>query len=155
VIFCIYQGGNEDMKTLTGFARIVAVIVVVGCLMTCDSYNIVEPRFYSDSDIVELSVCPPDKSDPPDPIRPAAYAASVCWLDEDNKKMRVTLHMPESNDYLISLVGSAGNTLRTLNGSGVGVIDVVFDASGVLEDGVYGVSVIVGDWQDATWFEIE
>ena len=144
------------MRMLARAVRIAVVIAAVVCLTTCDSYNIVEPRFYSDSDIVEISTCPADKSDPPDPIDPTEFSADVCWTDKTDRDMRIDVQLPRESDLKVTIVGSAGNAVATVaDGSfSAGLIRITYDAS-PLEDGVYAVSAVAGDWQDAIWFEIE
>ena len=144
------------MRMLDVAIRIAVVIAAIVCLINCDGYNIVEPRFYSDSDIVDIPICPAEKSDPPDPIYPTELSSSICWTDETNRVMRIDLQLPRDSYVTVTIVGSAGNTVATLvdGNSFVGLHRITYDASS-LEDGVYAVSAVAGDWQDAVWFEIE
>ncbi len=116
---------------------LIAVAIAVFCLASCDSYNIVEPRFYSEKDIVDFQ-----------------------WTDTSHRMLIIKFTLPEALHYHLCILGSAGNVVRCYEGMGcVGLNVITWDGKDnegkKVEDGIYAISLKAGDLKTVTWFKID
>jgi hypothetical protein len=116
---------------------LIAVTMAIFCFASCDSYNIVEPRFYSEEDIVDVQ-----------------------WEDASHRRLNIAFTLPEALPYQLYILGSAGEVVRSYKGMGCAGLNVITwdrkDSNGEeVEDGVYAVSLKAGEYKSVYWFEID
>lgn len=116
---------------------LIAVAMAIFCFASCDSYNIVEPRFYSEDDIVDVQ-----------------------WGDASHTWLDISFTLPWVSPYKIYILGSAGNIVRSYGGMGdVGVNVVTWDRKDNhgrrVDKGVYAISLKAGIFKALTWFKID
>jgi hypothetical protein len=116
---------------------LIAVTMVVFCFASCDNYNIVEPRFYSEDDVVDVQ-----------------------WADASHKWIAIAFTLPYASPYKVYVLGSAGNVVCSYEGMGdVGVNVVIWDVrdknGGRVDKGVYAILLRAGIFKALTWFEID
>jgi hypothetical protein len=158
----VRSGGIYTVKS--NLAVIIAAIVVC-CVFSCDKYNVVEPRFYSEDDIVNipvcegiggkaLSLCPEDNviihEIPPD------FYLSMCWLNKAERTLFVYCGLPTASYIEIHLLGSSGYVVQTLIDSSLEA-GMVYDTLSLksYEDGVYAIRMNACGYEGTVWFEIE
>ncbi|MCK4461146.1 MAG: hypothetical protein KAW46_05045 [candidate division Zixibacteria bacterium] len=151
-------------KLITQVSPIAVTLLAIACL-SCDDYNIVEPRFYSEDEIVEFADCARDPFVEPtgaafDSITivlpkliPALYAVDGCWYNRAEGVLAVFVALPEAGPTKVSILNSGG-----------GVEAVLFDGSeqaGYLvfpwvakKDGVYAIS-LQARFSVVLWFEVD
>lgn len=147
------------------FAISLLAIVFVGC----DDYNIVEPRFYMEDDLVEIRDCGGDPFVEPEEgidddgnrifvvqpkLIPTMFSVDACWHKRDEGIMAVFFALPIASSVTMSILNSGG-----------GVEEVLFDGSEqagyyvvpwvVEKDGVYALSLQTERWIMAVWFEVK
>jgi len=116
---------------------LIAVVLTIICLANCDSYNIVEPRFYSEEDIVDVQ-----------------------WEDASHTWLNISFTLPFARPYKLYVLGSAGNIVRSYEGMGnTGLNVITWDGKdnngGRVEKGVYAILLKAGNLKTVTWFEID
>ena len=116
---------------------LIAVTMVIFCFASCDSYNIVEPRFYSEEDIVDVQ-----------------------WEDASHRWLNISFTLPSARPYKLYILGSAGNIARSYEGMGNAGLNVITwdrkDNNGSrVERGVYAILLKTGNLKTVTWFEID
>lgn len=131
----------------------------------CDDYNIVEPRFYSEDEVVEFGDCARDPFVEPagaafDSITivlpkliPDRYAVDGCWYNRAEGMLAVFVALPVAGSFKVSILNSGG-----------GVEAVLFDGldqAGVYvfpwvakEDGIYAISTQAEHTTVVAWFEV-
>jgi hypothetical protein len=138
----------------------------------CDTYNIVEPRFYSDDQIENLvdlnesnadSLC--DSTRRPHHGLPMAFSLGVGWLNKSEHQLIVTLAVPVTSKARVAVLGSAGNVVKMLfDSTGIGQWTFYWcchDGNGNdVAKGVYGVTVFTEyesyrPYRRTVWFKIE
>ena len=131
------------------------IVALVACgVISCDKYNIVEPRFYSEGDIVDIPIC----GDGPEPgfELPTCFSLNLCWLDKAGKVLFVYYDLPVASHVQLYLLGSGGYVVQTLVDSTLAAGSyqetLVFEDD---EDGVYALRMNAGDFEATIWFEIE
>ena len=117
--------------------QLIAVTMVILCSASCDSYNIVEPRFYSEEDLLD-----------------------VRWEDASHMWLNISFNLPYASPYKVYVLGSAGNIVRSYKGMGDPGLNVVTwdgkDNDGRRVDkGVYAISLRAGKFKAITWFKID
>lgn len=134
----------------------------------CDDSNIVDPRFYSDDQVVELTDLNSEGDNfSCDSIHtghslPTEYSVGAIWFDKARKQLQVELYLPVSSDTRLAIVGSAGEVVKIFLNGPTGAGFWRFDWCCVDEDGksvssgIYGVSVRAGDpvFKKTRWFKI-
>ena len=144
-------------------------IALVACgVLSCDNYNIVEPRFYSEGDIVDIPVCEGVDGETPSLCPggngavceiPPGFSLGLCWLDKAGRALFVYYELPIAGHVQLCLLGSGGYVVQTLvdstleAGSYQGIL--VFEDD---EDGVYALRMLrmnVSGFEGTIWFEVE
>jgi hypothetical protein len=116
---------------------LIAVTMAIFCFASCDSYNIVEPRFYSEEDIVDVQ-----------------------WEDASHTWLNISFTLPFAGPYKLYVLGSAGNIVRSYEGMGnTGLNVITWDRKdnngGRVEKGVYAILLKADNLKTVTWFEID
>jgi hypothetical protein len=116
---------------------LIAVTMVIFCFAGCDSYNIVEPRFYSEEDIVDVQ-----------------------WEDVSHTWLNISFTLPFASPYKLYVLGSAGNIVRSYEGVGnIGLNVITWDGKNNngdrVDKGVYAILLRAGKFKTLTWFEID
>ena len=153
-------------KLIAQIFPITVALLAVACL-SCDDYNIVEPRFYSEDDVVEFGECEWHTSvvrsqevtggalvDSGWPvIPPAVFGASACWDSRDEQTLMVYVTMPMMGSLKVSILNSGGG-LESVPFNDV-VTAGLHRCSWVAGDkGVYAISVQTSYAGDVVWFEV-
>lgn len=150
------------------FAMTLAVVVLSISIasISCDDYNIVEPRFYSEKDVVELGDCSwgtysnsvgaTDKMSIVSTPLDASFDYSVhgCW---HNGQLYVRFVTPESGRIKVTIQNSAGGVVLVVHEGHVGaaVHQMVWGIPWEDKDaGVYGLSLQTWDETVVVWFEV-
>ena len=146
----------------------VTTIALVACgVLSCDNYNIVEPRFYSEGDIVDIPICEGvdgetsslrPGGDGPEPgfEVPASFSLDLCWLDKAGKVLFLCYDLPVASRVRLYLLGSGGYVVQALVDSTLAAGSyqetLVFEDD---EDGVYALRMNAGAFEVTIWFEVE
>lgn len=150
-------------KLITQVSPIAVTLLAIACL-SCDDYNIVEPRFYSEDEIVEFGVCEwvtiAERSDSMASTalgvsggEPAVFAAGACWESSAERLLLVHVSMPMMGSLKVSILNSGGG-LESVPFNDV-VTAGLHRCSWVAGDkGVYAISVQTSYAGDVVWFEV-
>jgi hypothetical protein len=132
---------------------LIGIAVASFCLLSCDSYKIVESRFYSEKDITDVPTC--DEYE-------GGWHDRICWGDKSQKQLSILFSFEEDPSHVrLYILGSAGNVVKILVDElcGAGSHMVNWDGRDKegrkIEDGVYGVSLQAGSTKWVIWFEID
>ncbi|MDH3890458.1 MAG: hypothetical protein OEV49_05190 [candidate division Zixibacteria bacterium] len=132
---------------------------------SCDDYNIVEPRFYSEDDVYDIADCGYDpfaelaanldsagNSVRPKRI-PSNYAAYACWFDRTEGILAVGIALPVGTDYTVSLLDSGGGVKAIIHEGTEPAGEYVFPC--VVDDtGIYALSLQADRATVVVWFEV-
>lgn len=116
--------GSVKIKLFGAVLQLVAIFLVSGIVsvfISCDTQSIVEPRFFEDSEIMDVVACEggPVECDT-SVIRatggalPGAFWTGVCRSANDARKLFFQLDMPASAKGKWLLIGAGGNTVLVL-----------------------------------------
>lgn len=154
------------MSRLFAMTLAIAVLSISIASMSCDDYNIVEPRFYSEDDLVELVECDWDPhtesigavDDLSIVVTPKEVSTTAtvdgCWYNRYGHRLVVTFQVPVSSQVKISILNSSGGVKwilfdRKTLGGWVSVPWVDED------DGVYAISMQTERETEVVWFEVK
>ncbi|MDH3890460.1 MAG: hypothetical protein OEV49_05200 [candidate division Zixibacteria bacterium] len=152
-------------KTITHTILKAILLFAITCL-SCDDYNIVEPRFYDKDDIVEFANCDKDPlADPVDGTEdaigvlykngvPAGFAVGGCWIDRAEGVLAVFAGLPLAGSYKVSILNSGGE-LETILFDGAAEAGAISAQWLAKEAGVYGISLETDRWGGVLWFEVD
>ncbi len=152
-------------KLLCSIPALITFALVVAWL-GCDEYNIVEPRFYTEDDVVTFAACEHDPFAEPagaivEPTTivqaktiPAIFAVGGCWFDRSAGVLAVAIALPVAGQAKVSILNSAGGVEAVLF---EGPHEAGFDAYPWVasEDGVYAISLQVDKGTAVLWFEVD
>ena len=155
------------MSKLTGVIfLVVASLFVIAC-MSCDDYNIVEPRFYDEDDLVEFADCGRDPFvvEPIDgagdtigivqpKLIPANYDLGACWYTRAEGRLAVAFALPQMSSLKLSVLNS-GSGIEAVLFEGVETAGYYVVPWVVEEDGVYAISAQTEGWTEVIWFEVK
>ncbi len=145
--------GDGAVNKFYSIDLLIAVTVAIFCFAGCDSYNIVEPRFYSQKDIIDVPAC--DEYE-------GSWREGICWKDKSQEQLGILFSFKEEPTHVrLSILGSAGNVARTLvdelcsAGNHMVNWDGKDDEGKKIDDGVYGVSLQAGNTKWVIWFKVD
>lgn len=152
------------MSRLFTLAIAAVVLSISIASMSCDDYNIVEPRFYDEDDVRAIpdehgpgGWCPlfPDTTGiQPKNLIPNLYYHRVAWHDRAARTLLVEYGVPKSGNVELTLINSGGGLIARLASGqhdvGNYVLGYVID-----EAGIYGVSMEAGFYARTNWYRVE
>jgi len=153
-------------KLIAQIFPITVALLAVACL-SCDDYNIVEPRFYDEDDLTEFGDCEGDPFVEPEggannsggvvqpkTIIPTMFAVDACWHDRANGVLAVGFAMPVAGQYKLLLLNSGGGVEKVVavgtEQAGHVVVPCVIE-----NDGVHALSLQVEHVSVVVWFEVD
>ncbi len=165
----LHHRGNTRF-TLVATLALFAIALVAIHLVGCDEYNVVEPRFFSSNDIVDVPECP--QSDGLDNLLhgnnrrdypwgkpcsvelPTNYSVRLCWWDKLGRELAVSYGLPCAGDATIRILDNGGDVVATLlnREMAAGAWAEPWVAE---EEGTYAVSLSSGGFRSVTWFEVD
>ena len=121
-------------------------------ISVCDDYNIVEPRFYSGDDVVELGDCGADLTDF------SVFSVNACWLTgRPERSLAFAWRTMDSGPLKVTILNSAG-VVETVVADGQSIPSAIVLSGdipwGDREDGVYGISMQSKHRTVVVWFEV-
>lgn len=152
-------------KLTTHVLPIVILIFAIACL-SCDDYNIVEPRFYDEDSLVVFAECGYDPFGEPEEVAnslssmntkwvvPSGFAISGCWIDRAEGVLAVFISLPIASSFTVSLLNSGGGLETVVYGGSAQAGLVGFPCS-VDDDGVYALSLQTKHATVVVWFEVK
>lgn len=122
-------------------------------ISACDDYNIVEPRFYSEDDVVEFGECGVDL------YELTGFSVDACWWSEGSDRMLfIAIAVVDSGPAKLTILNSAG-AVDTVLYERPTLPGVMFLSGGIpwgdREDGVYGLSLQTERNTVVHWFEVK
>ncbi|MDH3890459.1 MAG: hypothetical protein OEV49_05195 [candidate division Zixibacteria bacterium] len=149
---------------------LLGLLAALMMINSCDEYNIVEPRFYSEDDIVEFGICERridtlssptqyvtthasvDSGGPPD--LPVGFGASLCWDSRDEQLLLIYVFMPAMGALEVSILNSGGGveSVQWAGPRSAGIHLITWLAE---EDGVYAISAHSRHATEVVWFEVK
>ena len=152
-------------RQITFIFPLVIAIFAIACL-SCDDYNIVEPRFFDEDSLVVFGDCETDPYVDPDSVAinltvvvakqevPDRYGVDACWFDRAEGVLAVFIAMPTSGSYTISLLNSGGGVETVIHEGDAEAGYLVFPCT-VDEDGVYALMLKTEPITVVVWFEVK
>lgn len=145
--------------------QFLSLLSVTMLIFACDDYNIVEPRFYDEDDLVEFAECEGDPFAEPiantgsigvvqKNVVPAGYTVDACWFNRADGILAVFIALPAAGSFTVSLLNSGGGVEAV-------IYEGVIEAGSLVvpwvveEDGVYALSLQVDQWSVVVWFEVK
>jgi len=145
---------------VTLLITVVFVIIIVGCNDT----NIVDPRFFSEGDVLDANDLPiwdgGDGSGGGNSRVPTEFSMNLYWEDNSQQRLLIAYSLPETGLVEIFVLGNAGNVIMTLisgsypAGQHTTLWDLVDDKKQRIENNVHGVSIKANDFGRVVWFKI-
>lgn len=152
------------MSKLIAVVFPIAISLFAIVCLSCDDYNIVEPRFYDTDEIIEIPDCyrsvdttgggDTTAVDTVPHLLPATYWVEACWIQRDAGDLYVGWSIPRSSHVKAYIIRNNGEVEVVLeNGfSWPGYHGRLWSAE---ENGVYGISLQAGKHRETIWFEVE
>ncbi len=121
----------------------------------CDKYNVVEPRFYSEDDVVTFTDCDIDQyAVSGSQVVPDRFAVGGCWYDRAEGMLAVFVALPTAGLIRVSILNSGGGVEAVLfdkpHEAGYPVFPWV--AKG---EGIYAISLETEYTSLILWFEVD
>lgn len=134
--------------------------------LSCDDYNIVEPRFFDEDSLVVFAVCDGDPYAEPEEVAnrlsnmstklvvPDRYEVDACWFNPTEGILAVIIGMPVAGSYTVSLLNSGGGVEKVIHEGEDEAGYMVFPCT-VDEDGVHALSLRTKHGSVVVWFEVK
>lgn len=137
------------MKKISLSFPLIMLFIVFG-LLSCDKYNVVQPRFFSEDDLVDIP-----------------------WLDSTYSSVAVTMQIPEAGIISVKVVGESGELVYPFGGFNLPadreitiVWNLIDNDSRPVDEGIYGFIFGIGEWdvdehemdvqeERQIWFELK
>jgi hypothetical protein len=131
-------------------AIILILAILIAVIIACDKYNVVEPRFYSAGDLVDIP-----------------------WYDSTYISVAVTVQFPQPTMVTSTIYSHDGNLIRNLEGGPSGALseftwvwDLKGNDSSMVDEGIYGFIIsldflsddeqtVVGHREKQVWFDLK
>ena len=140
---------------------LIAVAIALFCLASCDDYNIVEPRFFSEKDITDVPICEEENGGGNEGGIVEAYYMSICWEDQSKKRLTISYSIARDTQVQICIYGRGLDIIKALVNAHqtAGRHSVYWDLRDnkgkKVDGGLYMVRICTDGYAESKYFEID
>ena len=138
------------------------IFLMLSFSVMCDNYNIVEPRYFSNEDLVEFPVGNPNNSNDNNEGEigvgqtPTDYELTPFWNSASKDTLFIQFTNPKDSYAKLLILKWNGSVFETLMDRNITAGTFRYDYNAKkFEKRIYGISLQLDSWLKVLWFEIK
>lgn len=128
---------------------IMLFLIIIFFLFYCDNYNIVEPRYFNNNDLIEFPIVEPNIPNE----MPKETDIFPYWSSDNNDILYIIFELPKDGLVKLDILNHNGSIFKKLMDARKpsGIYKVTYINK--LDKDIYGISIKIDSWYKVLWFK--